>query len=190
MQLPICCKCGTVLFPEDNWLKSDIKYHHHICKVCHKKKTNEYRIDNPPRVQFRTPKQQESYRFAAKQYRLRLRRRVNEALGGSCANPFGIDHLAFENHALYEKCLQIDHINGNGCKELKKYYGDSRKNYYLHVLKSVERGEKRYQLLCANCNWIKKSHKNEHAKGGVPKQFIDRRISHFISKKRKPKLSL
>lgn len=58
------------------------------------------------------------------------------------------------------RALQIDHVNSDGNKER----GTGKKNLaagnikYLHkVLKEPER----YQLLCANCNWIKRSEKKE-----------------------------
>lgn len=54
--------------------------------------------------------------------------------------------------------LQIDHVNGNGRKEnshMNVYY------YYLLVKKSILAGEKKYQLLCANCNWEKRLQNKE-----------------------------
>lgn len=53
--------------------------------------------------------------------------------------------------------LQIDHINGCGKKEVAK----ARAQYYRLVLKSIKNDEKKYQLLCANCNWEKKFRRNE-----------------------------
>ena len=51
------------------------------------------------------------------------------------------------------RCLQIDHINGGGVKETKeKGWG-----YYKYLLKLPEDILKiKYQILCANCNWIKR----------------------------------
>ena len=51
--------------------------------------------------------------------------------------------------------LQIDHVNENGCKERKRL-GESTLNYYLTILKKIKEGSKEYQLLCANCNFIKR----------------------------------
>jgi hypothetical protein len=55
--------------------------------------------------------------------------------------------------------LQIDHVNGNGSKE--------RKNITLSLFlkKVLADKEGNYQLLCANCNFIKKHINNE-----VPKK--------------------
>lgn len=58
------------------------------------------------------------------------------------------------------RALQIDHINGGGSKEVAIF---SRSTYLNRVIKSIKEKEGKYQLLCANCNWIKKSENhNEH----------------------------
>lgn len=53
-----------------------------------------------------------------------------------------------------ERALQVDHVDGGGNKERRRI-GTTRV-YYL-VLKDSSP----YQLLCANCNWIKKVENNE-----------------------------
>ena len=69
-------------------------------------------------------------------------------LGGRCKNCGFADWRA----------LQIDHINGGGHAEMKKV-GIS--NYQHHLLESVKKFPDMYQLLCANCNWIKRYKKRE-----------------------------
>ena len=49
------------------------------------------------------------------------------------------------------RVLQIDHIQGDGGAERRRYRGVS---YYYHILKDPD--PKRYQVLCANCNIIKR----------------------------------
>jgi hypothetical protein len=49
------------------------------------------------------------------------------------------------------RALQIDHVNGGGYKELKKYKGPSL-SYLKRVLADTDGN---YQILCANCNTIK-----------------------------------
>lgn len=56
------------------------------------------------------------------------------------------------------RALQIDHINGGGHKERREIKG----TYSYHVIESVLNKENKYQLLCANCNWIKRYNNNEH----------------------------
>ncbi len=50
------------------------------------------------------------------------------------------------------RALCIDHINGGGGGERKLFGG----NYYNSVLKKIKLGNCDYQILCANCNAIKK----------------------------------
>ena len=56
------------------------------------------------------------------------------------------------------RALQIDHVNGGGRKELKTIGKGNSKNYYISVLEDTSG---KYQLLCANCNWIKRSENKE-----------------------------
>ena len=79
----------------------------------------------------------------------KLRLKVITLLGGKCSNPFNIDHSSFEKEPDYINSLQVDHINGGGVKERKKLGSNGM---YYKVLKNSEG----YQLLCANCNWIKR----------------------------------
>ena len=69
-----------------------------------------------------------------------LKLEVYTLLGGKCV------HCDYVGAA-----LQIDHIDGGGCKEARR--GNT---YYAKVKKSILAGENRYQLLCANCNWEKR----------------------------------
>ena len=78
-------------------------------------------------------------------YRRRQRQRVIAALGGKCAKCGFSDWRA----------LQIDHINGGGSRE-RRHIGAPR------IFSKILRGETEgYQLLCANCNWIKRYEEKE-----------------------------
>lgn len=66
------------------------------------------------------------------------------------------------------RALQIDHVKGDGCidrKERLKLYkplgGERREGFYRTVSKSIDNNENRFQLLCANCNWIKRVENRE-----------------------------
>lgn len=84
-----------------------------------------------------------------KEYLRNQRIAALEILGGICCKCGFSDRRA----------LQIDHINGGGSKERKErnYKGSFHKN----VINSVLNKENKYQLLCANCNWIKRYENNE-----------------------------
>ena len=53
------------------------------------------------------------------------------------------------------RALQIDHVNGGGMKESRRLGG------MYAVYKNVLLEPEKYQVLCANCNWIKRSENKE-----------------------------
>ena len=71
-----------------------------------------------------------------------LRAEILIALGGTCAQCTWNDVRA----------LQIDHVQGDGRLERSR-----RAGYYRKILRSIRSNEGKYQLLCANHNWIKPS---------------------------------
>ena len=54
------------------------------------------------------------------------------------------------------RALQIDHINGGGVKHIKSL-GGPRERYYHYIREHPTE----FQLLCANCNWIKRYENHE-----------------------------
>ena len=98
----------------------------------------------------KTPKGREIGRIFQKEHRIKTRNATIEALGARCVK------CGFEDR----RALQIDHVNGDGHIERTtgKGFGNS---YNKRVLQSFLKGENKYQLLCANCNWIKKHENNE-----------------------------
>jgi hypothetical protein len=94
-------------------------------------------------------------------YHKRLRKEVLDFLGGRCSSK--ICRWVNEDGSIGctdYRALQVDHINGGGTKERNSL---SYKTLYLKIL----RGSLGYQLLCANCNWIKKHQENEVTKSVV-----------------------
>lgn len=59
------------------------------------------------------------------------------------------------------RALQIDHKNGRGTEEYKGVKNNILKMYRFY-LKNPELAKESLQVLCANCNWIKKSENREH----------------------------
>jgi hypothetical protein len=78
-------------------------------------------------------------------------------LGNKCNNPYNINHSAFEKDIDYNSCLQIDHINGGGRKQHKKL-GSNSTRFYKYILTHLSE----FQLLCANCNWLKRKKNGEY----------------------------
>lgn len=56
------------------------------------------------------------------------------------------------------RALQIDHVNGGGVQETKLWWYRNKEAYYRRILSEPQR----YQILCANCNWIKRSVNHEY----------------------------
>jgi hypothetical protein len=59
------------------------------------------------------------------------------------------------------RALQCDHIKGGGMQDRRSASG----NYEGLVLRSIMAGENKFQLLCANCNWIKRAERGEVRNG-------------------------
>ncbi len=73
-----------------------------------------------------------------------VRQRVLKILGDKCIR------CGFDD----ERALQVDHIDGGGTQERKTR--GTMAIYYLVLKDSTP-----YQLLCANCNWIKRWENDE-----------------------------
>jgi hypothetical protein len=87
----------------------------------------------------------ERWMFTRRLHRKKLKEQVIAHLGGKCK------HCGFAD----VRALQIDHVFNDGYAERKKTSGirnSATCKYLRHVLADEEG---RYQLLCANCNWIK-----------------------------------
>lgn len=81
------------------------------------------------------------------------RKRAIEILGGRCVGCGFSDWRA----------LQFDHIE---CKDVKPRSTESTWDILRKIL---EGNTSEFQLLCANCNWIKRYEKEEHGNNGVKK---------------------
>lgn len=90
-----------------------------------------------------------------------IRREILQLLGNKCSNP----NCDVPNGMADIRALQIDHINGGGRKEVKSFPNSVA--FYKFVLAQVKASSKDYQLLCANCNQIKRYEKQE----GMGKDF-------------------
>ena len=78
-----------------------------------------------------------------------IRNELFEILGRSCVR-CGFSDM---------RALQLDHVYGGGLREIK----DFKSNYqmYKFYLQNSSLCKIRLQVLCANCNWIKRYDNNE-----------------------------
>ena len=59
------------------------------------------------------------------------------------------------------RALCVDHINGGGTQERKLWQNKNKIYYYKSI---IEKNGEGYQLLCQNCNTIKRIEEKEHIK--------------------------
>lgn len=98
----------------------------------------------------------------------RLRASVLALLGDKCSNPEC--RWLNTNGTLGctdSRALQVDHISGGGSKETKAL---GTYKMYRKIL-AMEHPETVYQILCANCNWIKR-HTNKEIPGAGPRKRV------------------
>ncbi len=81
----------------------------------------------------------------SREYHKVLRSKVLSILGGKCAR------CGFDD----PRALQIDHIDGGGVKNIREVHMRTR---YLRIIRGFTAG---LQVLCANCNWIKRAENGE-----------------------------
>src|SRR6202021_2107201 len=99
-----------------------------------------------------------------------LKEKVYDKLGHTCTR------CGFDD----KRALQIDHVYGGGNKEHKEI-----KSQHTFLKKVLEDTEGTYQILCANCNWIKRAEQREAKKDVKP--FTEEEIERIIeTRKRRP----
>jgi hypothetical protein len=89
-------------------------------------------------------------------YNDKLRQAIIEAFGGQCVQ------CGFSD----PRALQLDHINGDG-RRLNDWRKGNRPHWdlrarYTFIVTHPEEAHRTLQLLCANCNWIKRVEKKEY----------------------------
>jgi len=107
------------------------------------KQAQQYYLNHPEKREERYKKRKEKYR--------RVKREVFRLLGNKCVR-CGFSDI---------RALQLDHIKGGGGIERRKI--GSSMYLYFYIIKQLKKGKgfDKYQLLCANCNWIKRSEEKE-----------------------------
>jgi len=89
-------------------------------------------------------------RIRGKRARKNLRDSIYSILGHECVK------CGFDD----KRTLQFDHKNGQGLREVKKFKGNQEMyRYYKH---HPEKAKQNLQVLCANCNWIKRAINKEN----------------------------
>lgn len=125
------------------------------------------RVDSNERQRRYRERHPDRYRAAVRRCVAKLRAAVLALLGDRCASPSC--RWLNEDGSLGctdRRALQIDHINGGGSKEQRELGGPDQ--IWRKILK-MQNPEKEYQILCATCNWIKRTSNSEVT--GAPKKY-------------------
>lgn len=87
-----------------------------------------------------------------KRFRQGLKEKAYAKLGGKCCNPACQWLNPDGSRGCTDfRCLQVDHVHDDG--NIERSLGLYTEKMYRRVINDTEG---RYQLLCSNCNWIKK----------------------------------
>jgi hypothetical protein len=150
----ICILCNDIKPLEEFVLNGN--YRKSCCKVCDNVRRGKHQKDNRAYYDVKQKewrdnnleRNREIVGKAANRHYARVRQEAVEIVGKgviACIQ-CGFDDI---------RAIQIDHINGGGLKDFKN--STSSTEYYKNMLIHPEK----YQLLCANCNWIKRYTNNE-----------------------------
>lgn len=82
----------------------------------------------------------------------KIRKTLKSILGTNCAN-CGFSDI---------RILHVDHKNGGGLKEIRAF--KTNYNMYKFYSENPEIAKEKLQLLCPNCNWLKRINNNENRK--------------------------
>jgi hypothetical protein len=97
-------------------------------------------------------------RNACSRHHRKLKEKLCSIYGTKCCNP----NCKWQNEDGSFGCadiriLQLDHKQGGGYNSRK---GISSTNYYRQAIKNPD--TEKYQMLCPNCNWIKRVERKEY----------------------------
>jgi hypothetical protein len=129
-----------------------------LCLICYEKQRDSKTISKRESQKKYRDNNREKVRECQRLEKQRKKIEIHSLLGSICIKCGFTDIRA----------LQIDHINGGGHIERKEYPTNPKK-YYSNILTSIKNKEGKYQLLCANCNWIKRFENNEVRKPNYEK---------------------
>jgi hypothetical protein len=104
---------------------------------------------------------------------------IMDYLGGKCSCLGDNCCHTGECPIIDPRCLQLDHINSDGpADKLRLGSGSGLINYYFGHL---EEAKSNLQILCANCNWVKRTVKEETGSRPTTLSWKEREIANRIS---------
>ena len=152
---------------KDSWCKDCVKKYNRQYYVKHSEEMKAY-ARNYRRTHKEDLKRKRAIHYEKNKVTIRLRngewqRKTARLLRSQLLQRFGgkCEKCGFDD----PRALQIDHIHGDGAKE-RKAHNITGVRFYRKLLKLTDSELNRnYQLLCANCQWIKRFENHEY--GGI-----------------------
>jgi hypothetical protein len=169
----LCIKCNKEL-SDSTWYKCDKNKSNYICKTCTTERTKEWRKNNPDKVKEIKKRNRNNNREKYNLYRNNYYKRHKEDFkkyNSNCKYKTKIEvyshYCGNEIKCMNINCLvpggckdiralSIDHINGGGTKHIK----DNKIKSLTNWLKQNNFPEG-FQVLCMNCQFIKRYEKDE-----------------------------
>lgn len=111
----------------------------------------EKQIHDPNRKCIQCGKKHYCKELCAKCYRLKPRLELMVIIGGQRCVRCNFNDI---------RALQIEHKNGGGRKEARNFI--NQYEMYRFYVNNPEKAKEKLQVMCANCNWIKKYENNEN----------------------------
>jgi hypothetical protein len=142
----VCCDCQTEL-TDDNWYPSTRKVNRHFCKSCLNRRSRIYRNKNHKNYYSTANKKN------ARKLKIEVLSHYSDTNPPQCANLFGEHDKPYTTI----EALTIDHINDNGAEERKE--NGRRGGASFYALLKQRKYPLGYQVLCWNCQWIKRIRK-------------------------------
>lgn len=166
----VCSECGESRPTEEFYFIKARQRHMNYCKFCHCAKINKYRAESETFKKYHDEYQQgDVYKEAVgrwkrsehgKRSHRELMRRVRKELKLEVFSHYCNGEIKCQKCGFSDiRALTIDHINGDGAehrrklKHASKTYSWLRKNNYPDG----------FQVLCMNCQFIKKFENKEHS---------------------------
>ena len=131
-----------------NLLHSDERMTYNLIRKItgiHQRYLKEWYNKNKDKIKLE-PSQQKEYRVIKRRAK---RIALIDFLGGKC------EYCGFNDW----RALQLDHKLGGGHKEIKKF--GHQEKMYSYYYNNPELAKEKLQVLCANCNWIKRHERGE-----------------------------
>ena len=166
-----CYGCGVKLSNE-NWYPSSRKYQQYICKSCNRKRMHDYNIKNSEKRRVYARKYYTNNKNKINAYKTRYRQNHPNINRKSIRKTKDkVRDMVFSHYCKNQvqcircgysdiRALSIDHINGNGAKEREKLKINGGYMFYKW-LRDNDFPEG-YQVLCMNCQFIKRSENEEY----------------------------